>query len=523
MNESKRHLLLILDGWGLAEDPSVSAVDAADTPFVDGLYDQYPHGILKASGLEVGLPEGQMGNSEVGHMNLGAGRIVHQEILRISNAIEDGSFFENEALVGAARHAKANDQKLHLMGCFSDGGVHSHLEHLYGLLELARREGLDPAQVNVHAFTDGRDTDPHGGVDYVRQFQERAGEIGVGRLASIVGRYYAMDRDERWDRTEWAYRLLTEGEGEVFDDPIEALEASYEDDVTDEFVEPRRIRVDNEDAFGDNGTRVEDGDAVVFYNFRSDRARQLTRAFTEADFEGFERDRLDDLEFVMMSPYDEGFDLPVAFDKLNLEGTLGEVISERGGRQLRAAETEKYAHVTYFFSGGREEPFEDEDRILVPSPKVDTYDLQPEMSAPEVADRVSQALRDNDYNLVVLNFANPDMVGHTGDFDAAVAACEAVDQCARQVVETARERGYSVSIIADHGNADKLQNPDGSPHTAHTTALVPHIILKDHFDGPVQDGKLGDVAPTILALLNEEVPDSMDGNVLVPAEQVVAS
>jgi len=520
MNNKKRHLLLILDGWGISEDPSVSAVEAADTPFVDGLYDQYPHGILKASGLEVGLPEGQMGNSEVGHMNLGAGRIVHQEILRISKAIEDESFFKNEALAGAARHAKENDQKLHLMGCFSDGGVHSHLEHLYGLLELARREGLAPAQVNVHAFTDGRDTDPHGGVEYVRQFRERADEIGVGRLTSIVGRYYAMDRDERWDRTEWAYRLLTEGAGEVCDDPVAALEASYEDDVTDEFVEPCRIRVDDEDAFGDHGTRVEDGDAVIFYNFRSDRARQLTRAFTEADFEGFERDRLDDLEFVMMSPYDEDFDLPVAFDKLNLEGTLGEVISERGGRQLRAAETEKYAHVTYFFSGGREEPFEGEDRILVPSPEVATYDLQPEMSAPELADRVSESLRDHDYNLAVLNFANPDMVGHTGDFDAAVEACEAVDQCARQVVEAAREQGYSVSIIADHGNADKMRNPDGSPHTAHTTALVPHIILKDGFDGPVQNGKLGDVAPTILTLLGEEVPEIMDGTPLAgtPAE-----
>jgi len=514
MNESKRHLLLILDGWGLAEDPSVSAVEAADTPFVDGLYDEYPHGILKASGLEVGLPEGQMGNSEVGHMNLGAGRIIHQEILRISNAIEDESFFENEALVGAARHAKANDQKLHLMGCFSDGGVHSHLEHLYGLLELARREGLDPAQVNVHAFTDGRDTDPHGGVDYVRQFQEKAEEIGVGRLVSIVGRYYAMDRDERWDRTAWAYQLLTEGEGEVFDDPVEALEASYEDDVTDEFVEPRQIRVDDEDAFGNHGTRVEDGDAVIYYNFRSDRARQLTRAFTENDFAGFERERLDDLKFVTMSPYDEDFDLPVAFDKLNLEGTLGEVISERGGRQLRAAETEKYAHVTYFFSGGREEPFEGEDRILVSSPDVATYDLQPEMSAPELAERASKSLAETDYNLVVLNFANPDMVGHTGDFDAAVEACEAVDHAARRVVEAAREHGYSASIIADHGNADKLKNPDGSPHTAHTTALVPHIILKDDVDGPVQDGKLGDVAPTILALLDEEIPDSMDGDVL---------
>ena len=515
MDSTKRHLLLILDGWGLADDPSVSAIEQADTPFVDSLFERYPHATLQASGRAVGLPDGQMGNSEVGHTNLGAGRVVWQEILRISKAIEDESFFENEALVSAARHARENDQKLHLLGCFSDGGVHSHLEHLYGLLELARREGLDPAQVCVHAFTDGRDTDPHGGVDYVRQFQEAAADVGVGRLVSIIGRYYAMDRDERWERTERAYRLLTEGKGEQFDDPVSALEASYDDEVTDEFVEPRRIHTDNEEAFGANGSRIEDGDAVIYYNFRADRARQLTRAFTDADFGGFQRERLDDLRFVTMAPYDESFDVPVAFDKVNLKETLGEAISARGGRQLRVAETEKYAHVTYFFSGGREEAFEGEDRILVPSPDVATYDLQPEMSAPEVADRTAAALDETDYNLVVLNFANPDMVGHTGDFDAAVEACEAVDAAARTVVEAARLQDYSVSVIADHGNADKLRNPDGSPHTAHTTALVPHIILKDGFDGPIDDGKLGDVAPTILALLDEEIPDAMDGDVLV--------
>ncbi len=523
MDSTKRHVLVILDGWGIAEDPSVSAVDQADTPFVDSLLRDHPHGVLKASGRAVGLPEGQMGNSEVGHTNLGAGSVVWQEILRISKAIEDESFFENEALVEAARHANANDQKLHLMGCFSDGGVHSHLEHLYGLLELVRREGLAPEQVCVHAFTDGRDTDPHGGVEYVRQFREAAEEIGMGRLVSIVGRYYAMDRDERWERTEKAYRLLTEGTGEDFDDPVAALEASYEDEVTDEFVLPRRIRVENEEAFGDRGTRVEDGDAVVFFNFRADRARQLTRAFTESDFEGFDRTPMEDLQFVMMTPYDKEFDLPIAFDRLDLKETMGEVVSRRGGRQLRVAETEKYAHVTYFFSGGREEPFEGEDRIVVPSPDVATYDLQPEMSAPEVADRTEAALGETDYNLVVLNFANPDMVGHTGDFDAAVEACEAVDAAARQVIEAARREGYSVSVIADHGNADKLKNPDGSPHTAHTTALVPHIILKDGFEGPVEDGKLGDVVPTILALLGEEIPDSMDGDVLVSVDATGAS
>jgi len=519
MDSTKRHLLVILDGWGIAEDPSVSAIDHADTPFVDSLQEEHPSAVLKASGPAVGLPEGQMGNSEVGHTNLGAGSVVWQEILRISKAIEDGSFFENDALVDAARHAKENEQKLHLMGCFSDGGVHSHLEHLYGLLELARREGLSAEQVCVHAFTDGRDTDPHGGAEYVKQFREAAEEVGVGRIVSIVGRYYAMDRDERWERIERAYRLLTEGTGEAFDDPVAALEASYEEDVTDEFVEPRRIHVEGEEAVGENGTRVEDGDAVIFFNFRADRARQMTRAFTEPGFDHFERGTYDDLHYVTMTPYDDAFDLPIAFDRFNLEDTFGEVIRRRGGTQLRVAETEKYAHVTYFFSGGREAPFDGEDRILIPSPDVSTYDRTPEMSAHEIADRAAEALAETDYNLIVLNFANPDMVGHTGDFDAAVAACEAVDAAARTVVTAARDNGYSVNVIADHGNADKMKNPDGSPHTAHTTAPVPHIVLKDGFDGPVEDGKLGDVAPTILALLDEDVPDTMDGDVLVPTEQ----
>jgi len=516
MNASRKHLLIILDGWGIAEDPSVSAVDAADTPFFDRIIREAPHATLQASGEAVGLPEGQMGNSEVGHTNLGAGRVVYQEILRISNAIEDGSFFENDALVGAVDHVKTTGGALHLMGCFSDGGVHATLEHVYGLLDLAARHDLSSERVNVHAFTDGRDTSPTGGVEYVRRFQRRADEIGVGRIASVIGRYYAMDRDNRWPRIEKAYRLLTEGEGTHTADPADALQASYDADVTDEFVDPIRVDVENgrvKDGRVKDG-RVSDGDAVIFFNFRADRARQLTRAFTDTSFDGFERDRLDDLHFVTMTPYDSDFNLPVAFDRLNLTDTLGEIVSQRGGRQLRVAETEKYAHVTYFFSGGREEPFDGEDRLLVPSPSVATYDLQPEMSAPDVAQRTRKALKEVPYNLVVLNFANPDMVGHTGDFDAAVAACEAVDEVARQVVETARAEGYSVSIIADHGNADKLRNPDGSPHTAHTTALVPHIILHDGFDGPVRDGKLGDVAPTILAALGEDIPEAMDGEVL---------
>lgn len=510
MDKNKRHILIILDGYGIAEDRSVSAIDHAKKPFLDSLFEKYPHATLRASGLAVGLPEGQMGNSEVGHMNLGAGRVVYQEITRIDKAISDGEFFENEELVAAADHAKKEGSKLHLMGLFSDGGVHSSNDHLFALLELAKRRGLRSEQVCVHAFTDGRDTDPHGGTGYVETFLKKADEIGVGRIVSIVGRYYAMDRDQRWERTKQAFDLLRDGVGEVFDDPVTALRASYNDGITDEFVRPRRI--DYQD--GAN-TRIEDGDAIIFYNFRADRARQLTRAFTEDGFDGFDRGKKLDLYYVTFTPYHEEFGLPIAFKKLNLTHTLGETICRLGGTQLRAAETEKYPHVTFFFSGGREEPFEGEERILVPSPKVATYDLQPEMSAPELADRVAAALSEEKYNLVVLNFANPDMVGHTGVFEAAVKAVEAVDECTRKVVEAALAHGYSVNIIADHGNADKMRNPDGTPHTAHTTALVPHLIIKEGFNGPIKDGKLGDIAPTILRILDQEIPEEMTGDVLI--------
>lgn len=511
----ENHLLLILDGYGIAEDPSVSAIDAAQHPFLDSLFEQYPHGTLEASGEAVGLPEGQMGNSEVGHMNLGAGRVVYQEITRINRAIRDESFFGDGPLAQAARHAKANGSKLHLMGLLSGGGVHASLDHLFALLELAKREGLAPGQVCIHAFTDGRDTDPHAGVDFVRQTQAKAEAIGVGRIVSVIGRYHAMDRDERWDRTGKAYDLLIRGEGEIFSDAVEALEASYAEDVTDEFVEPRLIEHEGDGEFGNNGTRVEDGDAVVFFNFRADRARQLTRAFTDAGFDSFERGDAPDVFFVTMTTYEQDFGVPVAFEKVNLDETMGQVIAEQGGTQLRIAETEKYAHVTYFFSGGREDPFAGEERIIVPSPKVATYDEQPEMSAAEIADQAAAFIREHAPNFVCLNFANPDMVGHTGDFDATVKAVEAVDAAAKVVVEAALEHGYGVSIIADHGNADKLKNPDGSPHTAHTTALVPHLIVKDGFDGPVKGGKLGDVCPTILHLMGLRRPEAMTGDVLV--------
>ena len=498
----KKHILIILDGYGIAVDPSVSAIDQARIPFLDDLFARYPHGTLEASGRAVGLPPGQMGNSEVGHMNLGAGRIVNQDITRIDLAIEDGSIFENKVLLTAARHAR--NTRLHLMGLFSDGGVHSHINHLIALCELAKREGLSRDQVCIHAFTDGRDADPHGGAHYVQQFEERAGHLA--RIVTVIGRYHAMDRDRRWERTRKAYQMLVHGEGEVCESAAAAFKSSYAAGITDEFIEPYIVEP----------IRIIDGDAVIFFNFRADRGRQLVNAFTQsptsAEFEvvPFER-----LYFSTLTPYDKKFGLPVAFDKVDLNQTLGEVVASAGLRQLRVAETEKYPHVTFFFSGGREELFEGEERLLVASPKVPTYDLQPEMSAPEVADRAAEALRKEEFHFVCLNFANPDMVGHTGVFEAAVKAVEAVDEAVRIVVEAARAAGYSVSIIADHGNADCMRNQDGSPNTTHSTALVPHLIIRDGFKGPIQSGKLGDVAPTILRLMGLGIPQSMTGRVLV--------
>ncbi|MDZ4699319.1 MAG: 2,3-bisphosphoglycerate-independent phosphoglycerate mutase [Rhodothermales bacterium] len=515
MKATQRHILIILDGFGIAVDRSVSAIDHARKPFIDELFASYPHSTLEASGLAVGLPEGQMGNSEVGHMNLGAGRVVYQEITRIDKDIREGAFFTNDVLVNAARHAKTNHTKLHLFGCFSDGGVHASLNHLFAVMELARREGLEAGQVLLHAFTDGRDTDPHGALEYIRLFQQQAATIGVGRIASIIGRYYAMDRDKRWERVKLAYDLLTANTGVPFSDPEAAILASYAAGVTDEFVQPIRIVDPEIERFSRTGALVESGDAVVFFNFRADRGRQLTHAFITEGFDGFDRGPRLDLHYTLFTPYESSFHVPIAFPKVNLTQTLGEVMAARGGRQLRAAETEKYPHVTFFFSGGREEPFAGEDRILEPSPKVATYDLQPEMSALPLAEKVAAAITQHDYNLVVLNFANPDMVGHTGVFEAAVKAVETVDACTRIVVEAAIARGYGITIIADHGNADKMRNPDGTPNTAHTTALVPHLIIKKGFIGPIKPGKLGDIAPTILHLLGETAPPDMTGDVLV--------
>ncbi len=502
----QRVLLLILDGYGIAEDPSVSAIHAARKPFLDALFARAPHGTLEASERAVGLPRGQMGNSEVGHMNLGAGRVVDQDITRIDRVVEAGTLADNPVLATLLSTVRARGTRLHLLGLVSDGGVHSHLAHIDALLETAAAAGLTGDQTVVHAFTDGRDTGPETGAGFLSHLQQTTARTGAGVVGSVVGRYWAMDRDRRWERTERAYRLLTEGLGVTYDDPVAYLRASYADGITDEFVEPGLLA---------GAPRVADGDAVLFFNFRSDRGRQLTSAFVDPDFDGFERTPLADLHYVTLTPYSEAFDVPVVFDKQDLTDTLGEVVARAGRTQLRAAETEKYPHVTFFFNGGREIQFPGESRILVPSPKVATYDLQPEMSAPELARRVAAAIRAERPDLVVMNIANPDMVGHTGVFEAAVAAVEAADAAAREVVTAAEAEGYAVVVIADHGNADKMRNPDGSPHTAHTTALVPHLVLADGVAGPVRPGVLGDIAPTILHLMGLDAPPAMTGRVLV--------
>ena len=505
MPTPSKAILVILDGFGIAEDPSVSAIDKANKPFIDSLFEKYPHSRLKASGENVGLPKGQFGNSEVGHLNIGAGRIVWQELTRINKAIEDGSFYDNEVLLEAVNKAKEQGGKIHIMGLFSDGGVHSHNEHLFALLRLMKKNDLD--DVFVHAFTDGRDTSPHGGVEYVKEFEKQAESIGTGKLASIVGRYYAMDRDNRWERTKQAYDLLVHGEGEKFDSSVEALQASYDDDVTDEFVKPKLIDDSEESRIGKN-------DVIIYYNIRGDRARQITRALSDDNFDQFETENLD-LHYVTFTAYDEKFDwVHVAYPPLRLVNTMGDWVGQHKLKQLRIAETEKYPHVTYFFNGGEEKEFEGEERVLIPSPKVATYDLQPEMSAPKVADALCEQLETEKYDFVVLNFANPDMVGHTGVMEAAVKAVETVDQQFKRVAETAIEHNYKILAIADHGNADKLRNPDGSPHTAHTTALVPCIAINAPEVKEMNDGILADVSPTLLKFMGLEQPEEMTGKSL---------
>lgn len=496
-------LLVILDGFGIAENPEVSAVDKANKPFFDSLIEKYPHAQLSASGEDVGLPDGQFGNSEVGHLNIGAGRIVWQELSRINKSIREGEFFENEVLTTGFK--KASDKgKIHFMGLFSDGGVHSNNEHLYALLKMAEKYGIDNAY--VHAFTDGRDTSPHGGAEYLKQFEQKAEEIGVGTMASIIGRYYAMDRDNRWERTQLAYDLLVHGEGTEVDQASEVFERSYENDITDEFLKPHRIKTAAD-------SRFEKGDVVIFFNIRGDRARQITKALFQFEEIPFDTEDLD-LDYITFTDYEDTFNsfAHVAFPPTRLKNTIGEYVKNQGLKQLRIAETEKYPHVTYFFNGGVETPNEGEDRILVPSPKVATYDLQPEMSAPEVGNKLVEALK-KDYSLAILNFANPDMVGHTGDMEAAIKAIETVDEQLKHVTETAVENGFEVLVIADHGNADCMVQPDGSPHTAHTTAPVPVVLVTDR-DVSLKNGILADVSPTLLKIMDLEQPEEMTGTPL---------
>ncbi|MGC4021426.1 MAG: 2,3-bisphosphoglycerate-independent phosphoglycerate mutase [Cyclobacteriaceae bacterium] len=505
---NKKVLLMILDGWGIAKNAKVSAIDAAKTPYINSLYKKYTHSKLQASGLAVGLPDGQMGNSEVGHMNIGAGRVVYQDLVRINKAVEEKELDKNEVLLKAFRHAKENNKSVHLIGLVSDGGVHSHINHLKGICTIAHNENVK--NLFVHAFTDGRDTDPKSGLAFISDLQNHLSKTS-GKLASIVGRYFAMDRDKRWERVKLAYDLLVHGTGEKFTDAKAAIQKSYDEGVTDEFIKPIVIT----DSNGNPLSTIKEGDVVICFNFRTDRGREITMVLTQQDFHEQNMYKMK-LYYVTLTNYDDTFnDVKVIFDKDNLNNTLGEIVSKAGKKQIRIAETEKYPHVTFFFSGGREENFEGESRILCPSPKVATYDLKPEMSAFDIRDKIIPELEKKSADFICLNFANPDMVGHTGVFSAAVKACETVDQCNEAVTEAARKNGYATIIIADHGNADMMINDDGTPNTAHTTNLVPCILVDDDFKGSIKDGKLGDLAPTILTLMGVPIPKEMTGNVLI--------
>ncbi|MGB3463715.1 MAG: 2,3-bisphosphoglycerate-independent phosphoglycerate mutase [Cyclobacteriaceae bacterium] len=504
----KKVILIILDGWGLASDKSVSAIDKADTPFIDSLYSKYPHSRLEASGLAVGLPEGQMGNSEVGHMNIGAGRVVYQDLVKINNAVKDGSLAANTELQKAFAYAKEQNKAVHLMGLLSDGGVHSHIDHLKGLCTACKASGLE--DVFIHAFTDGRDTDPKGGKQYLSELQSHLDQ-STGKIASVTGRYYAMDRDNRWERVRLAYDAMVKGVGKATQDIIGAVQNAYDSGTTDEFIKPLVVTGDDHRPVA----TIAQDDVVICFNFRTDRGRQITKALTQEDFPEQEMQKIP-LYYVTMTNYDDTFKgVHVLFDKDNLRNTLGEVLAKHNKKQIRIAETEKYPHVTFFFSGGREDEFEGESRLLCPSPKVATYDLKPEMSAADIRDKIIPELQKQEADFICLNFANPDMVGHTGVFEAAVKACETADNCAKSVVEAALANNYTSIIIADHGNSDIMINPDGSPHTAHTTNLVPCILVDNDFKGTIKDGKLGDLAPTICQLIGISIPDEMTGDVLI--------
>ncbi len=494
---------MILDGWGIASNKAVSAIDQADTPFINSLYEKYPNSALDASGMAVGLPEGQMGNSEVGHMNIGAGRVVYQDLVKISQAVEDESIGQNETLKSAIKYAKKQNKNIHLMGLVSNGGVHSHIDHLKGLISTLDKDGCK--DVFIHAFMDGRDTDPKSGLGFIKELQNHL-DNATGTIASICGRYFAMDRDNRWERVKLAYDLLVKGEGKTTSNAIEAITDSYQNDVTDEFIKPIVVQKDEQPI-----ATIKSGDVVICFNFRTDRGREITQALSQQDFPEYGMQKLD-LHYVTLTNYDESFlGVNVMYDKEHLKNTLGEVLAKNGKSQIRIAETEKYPHVTFFFSGGREMPFEGEDRILCPSPKVATYDLQPEMSAADIKNKIIPELRKGEVDFVCMNFANSDMVGHTGIFDAAITACETVDQCTNAVVTAALENNYTTIIISDHGNSDMMINPDGTPNTAHTTSQVPCILIDNRYKEPIKNGALGDLAPTILTLMGIHIPHEMTG------------
>jgi 2,3-bisphosphoglycerate-independent phosphoglycerate mutase len=499
---NKKVILMILDGWGKSPNPEVSAIEKANTPFIDSLYKKYPNSDLLTDGMHVGLPEGQMGNSEVGHMNLGAGRIVYQDLAKINKAVKEDTLKNEKVLADAFAYAETNNKKVHLLGLVSDGGVHSHIDHLKALIDSIEQTNV--ANAYIHAFTDGRDVDPKSGKKFLETIESHCKGKNT-KLASVIGRYYAMDRDNRWERVKLAYDLLVHGEGSFSENISEAIQNSYNDDVTDEFIKPIIL---------DKAGTISKDDVIIFFNFRTDRGRELTQVLNQQDFAEQGMKKLN-LYYVTMTNYDDSFkDIKVIYDKENIKDTLGETLAKAGKKQIRIAETEKYPHVTFFFNGGREEPFEGEERLLCPSPKVATYDLKPEMSAYDIRDAIVPELKKGAVDFVCLNFANPDMVGHTGIMEAAIKACETVDECAKDVITTGLENGYSTLVIADHGNCDTMMNPDGSPNTAHTTNPVP-LILVDSEIQKIKDGILGDIAPTILHLIGVEKPEAMTQNSLV--------
>lgn len=504
---TQKVILMILDGWGFAPNPEVSAVDLAQTPNIDALFKKYSHASLMTDGENVGLPNGQMGNSEVGHMNLGAGRIVYQDLVKISKAIEDKSIETNTVLADAFTYAQTEGKNIHFLGLLSDGGVHSHLDHLKGLLDMTTKYNCPG--VFVHGFTDGRDVDPKSGLSYIEKLSKKLKSTN-SKLASITGRYFAMDRDKRWERVKKAYDALVNGQGNPSRSLIDSVYASYNVGITDEFIEPIVAIDKNGQPLG----KITQGDVVIFFNFRTDRGRQLTEALSQFAFPDQDMKPLD-LHYVTLTNYDKTFkNVNVIFEKEDLKNTLGETLSKAGKSQIRIAETEKYPHVTFFFNGGREEPFKGEERIMCPSPKVATYDLQPEMSAFDVRDAILPKIKEKKPDFICLNFANPDMVGHTGNLKAAIKACETVDQCAGDIIDVALENQYKIIVISDHGNCETMINADGSPNTAHTTNPVP-LILVDREINPICNGVLGDIAPTILKLMSIEIPNAMTGNSLV--------